>query len=176
MDLKSLVLPLQNIGKVRRKALKSAERKLYELVFTSKMQVPTFVKQVKANFVQQCTLEREKLQGLNQALVFTRSTPTKLVTVEVGQTQARQNIPWWTGFHAIVTVNNSRPTHIGFLPMTPAPVKEANRVYTCLKSLDKTFRKSSSERNAVVTFDEGIYCEAKRIQWAISPELDNVVV
>ena len=39
MDLKSLVLPLQNIGKVRRKALKSAERKLYELVFTSKTPV-----------------------------------------------------------------------------------------------------------------------------------------
>ena len=30
--------------------------------------------------------------------------------------------------------------------------------------------------SAVVTFDEGIYCEAKRIQWAISPKLDNVIV
>ena len=176
LDPKSLVLPAQNISKVRRRALKSAETKLYELAFTSKTPVPTFVKQVKANFFQQCALEREKLQGLNQAWVFARNTPTKLVTAEVGRTQAKQNVPGWTGFHAIVTVNKSRPTRIGFPPMIPAPVKEPNTVYTCLKSLDKTFRESLRQENAVVTFDEGIYCEAKCIQWAISPELDNVVV
>ena len=45
--------------------------------------------------------------------------------------------------------------------------------YLHLKSVDKTFLR---QKNAVVTFDEGIYCEAKRIQWAISPELDNVIV
>ena len=50
---------MQNISKVRRKALKSAETKLYELVFASKMPIPTFVKQVKADFFQQCALERE---------------------------------------------------------------------------------------------------------------------
>ena len=133
LDPKSLVLPAQNISKVRRRALKSAETKLYELAFTSKTPVPTFVKQVKANFFQQCALEREKLQGLNQAWVFARNTPTKLVTVEVGRTQAKQNVPGWTGFHAIVTVNKSRPTRIGFPPMIPAPVKEPNTVYTCLK-------------------------------------------
>ena len=27
----------------------------------------------------------------------------------------------------------------------------------------------------MVTLDERIYCEAKRIQWAISPELDSVI-
>ena len=151
LDPKSLVLPAQNISKVRRRALKSAETKLYELAFTSKTLVPTFVKQVKANFFQQCALEREKLQGLNQARVFTRTTPTKLVTVAVGPTQARQSVPGWTGFHAIVTVNKSRPTRIGFPPMIPAPVKEPNTVYTCLKSLDKTFRESLRQENAVVT-------------------------
>jgi len=51
-----------------------------------------------------------------------------------------------------------------------------NRVYTCLKSLDKTFRESLRQKNAVVTFDERIYCEAKCIQWATSPDLDNVIV
>ncbi len=35
---------------------------------------------------------------------------------------------------------------------------------------------SLHQENVVVTFDEGIYCEAKRIQWAVSPELDNVIV
>jgi len=60
--------------------------------------------------------------------------------------------------------------------MIPAPVKEPNRVYTCLKSLDKTFRESLRQKNAVVTFDERIYCEAKCIQWATSPDLDNVIV
>ena len=149
---------------------------MYELAFTSKTPVPTFVKQVKANFFQQCASEREKLQGLNQAWVFARNTPTKLVTVEVGRTQAKQNVPGWTGFHAIVSVNNSRPTRIGFPPMIPAPVKEPNTVYTCLKSLDKTFRESLPQENAVVIFDEGIYCEAKRIHWAISPELDLVLL
>ena len=44
--------------------------------------------------------------------------------------------------------------------MIPAPVKEPNTVYTCLKSLEK----------------KGIYCEPKRIQLAISPGLDNVIV
>ena len=75
LDPKNLVLPAKNISKVRRRALKSAETKLYELAFTSKTPVPTFVKQVKANFFQQCALEREKLQGLNQAWVFIRNTP-----------------------------------------------------------------------------------------------------
>jgi len=28
----------------------------------------------------------------------------------------------------------------------------------------------------VVTFDEGIYCEAALIQWAMLPELENVIV
>ena len=62
-----LGFPAQNINKVRRRVLKSVETKLYELAFTSKTPVPTFVKQGKANFFQQCALEREKLQGLNQA-------------------------------------------------------------------------------------------------------------
>jgi len=124
---------------------------------------------------------REKLQGLNQALAwaFTRNTvpPTKLVTVEVGQTQAKQNIPGLTGFHAIVTVNNSRPTRIGFPPMIPAPVKDPNTVYTSLKSLIwARLPKSLRQKNAVVTFDEGIYFEAKRIQRAITPELDSEIV
>jgi len=112
---------------------------------------------------------------LIQAWVFTRNTPTKLITVEIGQTQPKQNVPGWTGFHAIVTVSNSKPTRIGFPPMIPAPVKDPNTVYTFLKSLDKTFRESLRQQNAVVTFDEGIYCEAKSIQCAISPELDNVI-
>ena len=59
--------------------------------------------------------------------------------------------------------------------MIPAPVKEPNTVYTCLKSLEKTFRESLSQTNAVVTLDERIYCEAKRIQWAISLQLANVI-
>ena len=79
-------------------------------------------------------------------------------------------------FHAIVSVNNSRPTRIGFPPMIPALVKEPNTVYTCPESLAKTFRESLRQKNAVVTFDEGIYCEAKRIQLAISPGLDNIIV
>ena len=98
LDSKNLGFPTQNISKVRRRVLKSGETTLYELAFTSKTPVPTFVKQVKSNFFQQCALEREKLQGLNQALVFTRNTPAKLVTVKVGQTQAMQKAPGLTGF------------------------------------------------------------------------------
>ena len=109
--------------------------------------------------------------------MFTRNTPTKLVTVEVGHIQAKQNVPRWGGFHAIVNTNNFRPTRTTFLPMIPpSPVKEPNTACTFLKSLDKTFRKSLRRKSAVVTFDEGLYCDAKRIQWAISPELDNVIV
>ena len=59
--------------------------------------------------------------------------------------------------------------------MIPAPLKEPNTVYTCLKSLDETFRESLRQKNAVVTFDEGIYFEAKRIQLTISPGLNNVI-
>ena len=40
--------------------LKSAERKLHELTFTSKTPVPTFGKQVMANFFQQCVYCRER--------------------------------------------------------------------------------------------------------------------
>ena len=101
LDPKNLVLPAQNISKVGGWALKSAETDLYKFAFTSKKPVPTYVKQVKANVFQKCALERAT--RLNQTWVFTRNTPTKLVTVEVGQTQAKQNVPGWTGFHAIVT-------------------------------------------------------------------------
>ena len=41
--------------------------------------------------------------------------------------------------------------------MIPAPVEEPNTIYTCLKSLDKTFHERLRQKNAVVTFDEGIY-------------------
>ena len=59
--------------------------------------------------------------------------------------------------------------------MIPARLKEPNTVCTCLKSLDETFRESLRQKNAVVTFDEGIYFEAKRIQLTISPGLNNVI-
>ena len=42
--------------------------------------------------------------------------------------------------------------------MIPAPDKEPNTVYTCLKSLEKTFRERLRQKNAVETFDEGVYC------------------
>ena len=58
LDPKNPMFPAQNISKVRRRALKSAETKLYELAFTSKTPMPVFVKHIKANF-QQCALERE---------------------------------------------------------------------------------------------------------------------
>ena len=67
LDPKNLGFPAQNISTVRRQVLKSVETKLYKLAFTSKTPVSTFIKQVKSNFFQQCALEREKLQGLNQA-------------------------------------------------------------------------------------------------------------
>ena len=67
LNPKNLSFPAQNISKVRRRVLKSVETKLYELAFTSKTPVLTFIKQVKANFFQQCAFEREKLQGMNQA-------------------------------------------------------------------------------------------------------------
>lgn len=60
--------------------------------------------------------------------------------------------------------------------MMPAPVKEANTDYMCLKSLEKTFWENLQQENVVITFDEGIYCEATRIQWSVSPELNKVIV
>ena len=67
LNPKNLGFPAQNISKVRRRVLKSVETKLYELAFTSKTPVPTFIKQVKANFFQQCAFESQKLQGMNRA-------------------------------------------------------------------------------------------------------------
>jgi len=58
VDPKNLVLPVQNISKVRRRALKFAETKLYELAITSKTPVPTFIKQVKESIFQQHAIER----------------------------------------------------------------------------------------------------------------------
>ena len=73
LDPKNLVHPAQNISKDRGQALKSAETNFYELAFTSNKQVPTYIKQVKANFLQQCALERgrettriESSVGVNQ--------------------------------------------------------------------------------------------------------------
>ena len=60
LNPKNLGFPAQNISKVRRRVLKSVETKLYELAFTSKTPVPTFIKQVKANFFQHCAFERER--------------------------------------------------------------------------------------------------------------------
>ena len=137
---------------------------MYELAFTSKKPVPNYVKQVKANFFQQCALKREKLGGLNQAWVYTRNTPNKAghrLSRSTASEAERSRVDWFSCYsHSII----------------PAPVKEPNTVYTCLKSQNKTFRESLRQKNAALTFDEGIYCETKRIHWAISPELDNVIV
>lgn len=163
-------------SKTRRRALQSAETKFYELPFVSKTPAPSIVKKAKKEFFEKCRLEREKIQGLNRVWIFTRNTPTRLLEVQIEQGQSHQRIPGWTGFHAIVSVHHSQPSRIGFPPMIPAPVSQLNTVYTCLKGLEKTFRESLQQENCVVTFDEGIYCDAKRIQWAVSPELDNVII
>ena len=96
--------------------------------------------------------------------------------IDIEKCEINQVVPGWSGFHAIVTPHSSKPTRIGFPPMIPNPVKDPNTVYTCLKSLDKTFQESLHQNNVVVTFDEAIYSDAKRIQWAVSPELDNIVI
>jgi hypothetical protein len=45
-----------------------------------------------------------------------------------------------------------------------------------MKALSKTFTGDLQQKNPVITFVEGIYCDAKRIQWSVSPELDHIVV
>ena len=108
--------------------------------------------------------------------MFTRNTPTKLITVEVrsNTSQAeRSSVDWLSCYSQYEQLSATR---IHFPPMIPTPVKEPNTVYTYLKSLDKTFRERLREKNAVVTFDEGIYYVAKRILVAISPGLSNVIV
>ena len=126
LDPKNLVFSAQNISKVIGQALKSVERKLCELAFTSKKTVPTYVKQVKANF--QCELEREKLQGLDQTWVFTRNTRNKAGYrwSRSSTSQAERSRADWLSCYSHA--------------MIPTPVKEPNTVYTCLTSLDKTFR------------------------------------
>jgi len=163
-------------NKIRQRALKAVETKFYELPFLSKTPAPTIIKRAKKKFFEKCSNERETIQGLNRVWLFTRNTPTRLLEVEIEQSSCHQRVPGWTGFHAIVSVHYSQPSRIGFPPLIPAPLTEPSTVYTCLKGLEKTFRESLCQKNCVITFDEGIYCEAKRIQWAVSPELDNVVI
>ena len=70
LDPQNLDFPAQKISKVR--------DKLYELAFTSKTPVPTFVKQVKANFFQQCALERERsYRGIESSLSVYQKYPSK---------------------------------------------------------------------------------------------------
>ena len=57
----------------------------------------------------------------------------------------------------------------------PHLLKNQNRIHMPAKSGQDSSRELASEE-CMVTFDEGICCEAKRIQSAISPELDNVIV
>lgn len=100
-----------------------------------------------------------------KAVCLPEIPPTKLVAFEVGQIQTKQNVPGWSGFQAMVTVNNSRPTRIGFFFNDRYLHLLKNRTqYTYVwKRLNETLRESLHPKNAVVTFDEGIYLKNKRV-------------
>lgn len=123
----------------------SVETKFYQLPFISQTPAPAIVQKAKSDFFMQCATERETLYGLNRAWILTRNNPTRLLNVQM------QRIPGWTGFHVVVTTHESIPTRIGFPPMIPAPVKDPNTVYTCLKSLENVFRNTLEQGHGVIT-------------------------
>ena len=55
-------------------------------------------------------------------------------------------------------------------------MKDPNTVYTCLRSLNESFKIHLRQTNPVVTSHEDLYATAKQIQWAVSPEFDDMVI
>ena len=93
-----------------------------------------------------CNGEREATRIESSLGVYQKHPNKARYSVEVGQTQAKKNAPGWTGFHVIVTVNNSRPTRIGFPPMIPAPVKEPKQYTHACKVWTRLFARACVRR------------------------------
>ena len=153
------------------RSLNISEVKLHELKTNIKSARPPFINKVTNDILRYTVTDRQHVTGLDMAWVFIRNTPMKLLHVDV-----EQLVPGWSGFHSTVTSKLSVPTQIGYATFIPYSVKDPNTVYTCLRSLNESFKIHLRQTNPVVTFDEDLYATAKQIQWAVSPESDNMVI
>ena len=52
-------------------------------------------------------------------------------------------------------------TAVGYCPMVPKPPEDYSVVYQTMKTVQKIISKTRQD-NAVITFDEAIYCKAKK--------------
>ena len=59
--------------------------------------------------------------------------------------------------------------------MVPEPPTEWGTVYTIMKTV-QTMMRSLGQKYSVLTFDEGIYCKAKEIQWRNKDEFQDTVL
>ena len=73
-----------------------------------------------------------------------------------------QTAPAWSGFNSLVTRNSTQLTCIGFPPMIPSSGKDKDAVYSCLKTLEKTFKYDLHQQHPVNTFDKDLYVVAKK--------------
>jgi hypothetical protein len=119
---------------------------------------------------------------LDMAWVLTRLAPQKLFAVDllpsqhdVYVKQSMQKVPGWSGYNAILSEKSPMVTAIGYCPLVPEPPTEWGTVYTVMKTV-QTMMRSLGQKYSVLTFDEGIYCKAKEIQWRNKDEFQDTVL
>ena len=119
----------------------------------------------------------EKLSGAlegDTSWAILRIDPSRLLTSPV-EGVARQLVPSWSGFNAILYPDIACPTNIGYCPLIDASSTEFSTVYTVMK-LAQRISESVGQSEVVITFDLAIYVKAKQIQLIYPADFANVII
>ena len=170
INISNNTLPSQKHTKKQR-SLQQKDTKLYELKVNFGNAQPDFVKKVSKEILDNSLIETEYFRKLNTTWRFLRNSNTEIFDADTDKIA-----PGWSGFHTLVSTTMSIPCAIGYAPFIPFSVKDPNTVYTCMKTIVQAFKLKIQQANPVLTFDEDLYAIAKKIQWATTPELDDIVV
>ena len=116
----------------------------------------------------------EKLSGALEGdtnWVILRIDPSRLLTTPV-EGVARQLVPSWSEFNAILYPDIACPTNIGYCPLIDASSTEFSTVYTVMKHAQR-ISESVGQSEVVITFDLAIYVKAKQIQLRYPDDLQT---
>ena len=144
---------------------------MLNIELSKKPKLPHHFSQININSILPSTksFAREMMSCINTPWILTRSLPTLTTEIPV------QKVPGWTGFHVLISTNTNDPTIIGYCQEIPAPPTDANVVLTMLSNVDEMLT-TISQRNPILTLDEGIYEIVKKIQFQSSPRFDHMVI
>jgi len=93
----------------------------------------------------------------------------------VHQQPELQKILGWSDFNQLLSSNQHQVTMVGPLPIVNAPAHELETLWTVILGC-KAITRLKDGKYTVVTMDEGLYNEAKTLQWAKTEEFKSGIV